>query len=234
MTLNIVNYLSNMDENSKLLLIVIAVISVLLILIFIFNHLSNKKENYQSKIQKANKRKLYAEIEAESKNIEIPKKEIVRKPVIEEKIHPIENIIEEHIEEQEEIIEVLQDENESDVDRILREIKAASKEDNINLTQFEKEQEETAIISYDELCKRAGVQKKIYKAPSKSNDIAEIKEEKIVNEEKPKYKPSKIVSPIFGIQEEKKSFMSIDNSVDEMDLDQTFLTSLKEFRNGLE
>lgn len=234
MTLSIVNYLSNMDENSKLLLIIIAVISVLLILIFFFNHLSNKKEKYQSKIQKANKKRLFAEIEEESKNIEIPKKEYVKieKPALEE---PVKEIKKEETIETEEVIEVLQDENESDVDRILREIKAASKEDSINLTQFEKEQEETAIISYDELCKRAGVQKKIYKAPTKSNEVVEtIKEEKIESSEKPKYKPSKIVSPIFGVQEENKSFMNLDNSMNEMDLDQTFLTSLKEFRNGLE
>lgn len=233
MTLNIVNYLSNMDDNSKLLLIIIAIISVLLVLIFIFNFLTNRKLKSQNRMQKAYKKKLFAEIEEESKNIDIPKKEYISKKTVEE-IH-VQPIIEEEPIEKEEVIEVLQDENESDIDRILREIKEASKEDSINLTQFEKEQEETAIISYDELCKRAGVQKKIYKAPTKSNETVEIKkEEPKIESDKPKYKPSKIVSPIFGIQEEKKSFMNIDNSMDEMELDQTFLTGLKEFRNGLE
>ena len=229
MTLNIINYLSNMDSNSKLLLIVIAVISVLLILIFIFNFLSNRKIHSQAKMKRAYEKKLLAEIEEESKNIDVPKKtsfdeESVVKPNI-EKIEP------------EEVIEVLQDDNESDIDRILRDIKEASLEDTMNLTQFEKEQEETAIISYDELCKRAGVQKKVYKAPSKKDEPVVIQKDTYndkTSDEKPKYKPSKIVSPIFGIQEEKKGYVKIDNTMDELELEQTFLTNLKEFRSGLD
>lgn len=240
MDFNVMNYLSNMDQNSKFLLVIIAIISVLLVLIFIFNFLSNRKANAQKRMQRAYKKKLIREIEEDSKNIVVEKKEIKRKsvntpvketvvPVNEVKIEPTiqaSNVVKEP---EEEVIEILQDDDESDVDRILREIKEASKEDNINLNEFEREQEETAIISYDELCRRAGVKKKIYKAAEEPEIIDTKKEEKA------KYRPSKIVSPIFGVQEEKqKPFMQIKDTEDEMDLDQTFLKNLKEFRSGLE
>ena len=85
-----------------------------------------------------------------------------------------------------------------------------------DLTDFEREQEETAIISYEELCKKAGVEKKIYKTEP-------TKPVYKVEEPKGKYRPSKVISPIYGVQDDSRD-----------DLDQTFLRSLKEFRNGLE
>ena len=97
---------------------------------------------------------------------------------------------------QTEIIEVLQEDNESDVDRILREIKEASKEETINLNEFEKEQEETAIISYDELCKKAGVKKKIYKAATEEvqKEVeTELKKLKKVMNSGNKDKPKKLL-----------------------------------------
>ena len=163
-----------------------------------------------------------AVINKEKKEVTVPIKEVAVEPKVQ-----LSNIVEPEI-EKEEIIEILQDDDESDVDRILRDIKEASKEETMNLTQFEREQEETAIISYDELCKKAGVKKKVYKTTN------EIEYTEPVVEDKPKYKPSKIVSPIFGVQEEKKSFININNDDKEEDLDKTFLKNLKEFRSGLE
>ena len=223
---------SNMDKNSKILLIIIGVILFLLVILFIANHISNRKAKKQARIMKAHSKKLKKELEIESKNIE-PVTKVSKVTVStevqnikpEEEVVEIEEIKDEPIEVEDEMIEVLQEDQESDVDRILRDIKKATKEDNFNLTEFEKEQEETAIISYDELCKRAGVKKKVYT------------EEKMVKEEvKPKkelykgtYRPSKFVSPIFGVQEDKKEY-----SKNEEELNQTFLKSLKEFRSGLE
>ena len=234
---NFINYLSNMDQNSKFLLIIIGVISVLLVLIIILNILSGRKQRLHKKLIRNNNKKLAREIEEASKNITIEKsKTTVKKdkevtiPVKEVSVEPkvqLSNVVEPEI-EQEEIIEVLQDEDESDVDRILRDIKEASKEETMNLTEFEKEQEETAIISYDELCKRAGVKKKVYKT---SNEMEYVEPK---STEKTKYTPSKIVSPIYGVQEEKKSFINITSNDNEEDLDKTFLKNLKEFRNGLE
>lgn len=249
MTLDVVNYLENVDKNSEFLIIIIAVIAVLLVLIFIFTFLGNHKAKSASRLQRLNKKKLFKEIEEESKNIDVTSykqktQKRVEKPekVVEEKIEVKNSIPEEEkpilvqkeqIEkiDEEEVIEVIQDDDESDVDRILRDIKKASKEETMNLTEFEREQEETAIISYDELCRKAGVQKKVYKATPKEEmvqkEVAKIVEEK----PKGKYTPTKFVSPIFGVQNEKKAYIDVSS---EEELDKTFLQNLKEFRSGLE
>ena len=221
MYLNIINYLNNMDKNSRFLLIIIGIISFLLVLIYIINFFAGREVKKMEKIRKANKKKLMKEINKKAKEITIePKKS---SPAVEEiSIKKEEPETVEVLEEQEEIIEVLQDDDGNDIDRILNDIKKASKEDSINLNEFEREQEETAIISYDELCKRAGVKKKVYKTVSEETiDVNTIVPE--VNEKK-KYKPSRYVSPIFGVEKEQS----------EEDLDKTFLQSLKEFRNTLD
>lgn len=221
MFLNIINYLNNMDKNSRFLLIIIGIISFLLVLIYIINFFTGREVKKMEKIRKANKKKLMKEINKKAKEITIePKKS---SPAVEEiSIKKEEPETVEVLEEQEEIIEVLQDDDGNDIDRILNDIKKASKEDSINLNEFEREQEETAIISYDELCKRAGVKKKVYKTVSEETiDVNTIVPE--VNEKK-KYKPSRYVSPIFGVEKEQS----------EEDLDKTFLQSLKEFRNTLD
>ncbi len=252
MTMNIMNYLANIDKNSKFLLIIIAVIVVLLIIITILNFRMNKKNRPYSGIQKINKKKLFKEIEEESKNIDPSTFKSNRKPKTVEKIEKViepkveaKNIDQESEILEDEIIEIIQEDNESDVDRILRDIKSASKEETLNLTDFEKEQEETAIISYDELCKKAGVQKIIYKTPEKEQIKKEVKQpqkEQVVQstqtketpKQKNKYTPTKFVSPIYGVQQEKKAFIDVSDDVEELDLDQTFLKNLKEFRSGLE
>lgn len=230
MYLNVVNYLNNMDKNSRFLLIIIGIISFLLILIYIINFFTGREVKKMEKIRRANKKKLLKEINKKAKEIEVTPKTIEPKkssPAVEDisikKEEPeVSEVIEVMDEPEEEIIEVLQEDNGNDIDRILNDIKKASKEDSINLNEFEQEQEETAIISYDELCKRAGVKKKVYKAVTEetmdvSKIVPEIKENK-------KYKPSRYVSPIYGVEKEKN----------EEDLDKTFLQSLKEFRNTLD
>ena len=230
MYLNIVNYLNNMDKNSRFLLIIIGIISFLLILIYIINFFTGREVKKMEKIRRANKKKLLKEINKKAKEIEVTPKTIEPKkssPAVEDisikKEEPeVSEVIEVMDEPEEEIIEVLQEDNGNDIDRILNDIKKASKEDSINLNEFEQEQEETAIISYDELCKRAGVKKKVYKAVTEetmdvSKIVPEIKENK-------KYKPSRYVSPIYGVEKEQT----------EEDMDKTFLQSLKEFRNTLD
>ena len=221
---------SNMDKNSKILLIIIGVIVFLLIILFIANHISNRKAKKQARIMKAHSKKIKKELEIESKNIEpitkvsnVTVSTEVQNIKPEEEVVEVEEIKDEPIEVEDEMIEVLQEDQESDVDRILRDIKNATKEDNFNLKKKKKEQEETAIISYEELCKRAGVKKKIYTEEKQ----VEVKPKKELY--KGNYKPSKFVSPIFGVQEEKKEY-----NKNEEELNQTFLKSLKEFRSGLE
>ena len=227
MKLGILKNFSNMTENSKFLLIIIGIISFLLILIFIINFFSERK----NRIQARHKKKLLKEINKSAKEIVPIKKEMPKK----QEFSPISQTIsvkqekEEVLDiEPEEIIEVLQDDNESDVDRILRDIKKASKEDNINLNEFEREQEETAIISYEELCKRAGVKKKVYKAVTEETmDVSKIVPD--IKKEDKKYKPSQYVSPIFGVEKQK-----VKVTEPEEDLDKTFLQNLKEFRSTLD
>ena len=216
---NITNNLTNLDKNSRFLLILIGIILFLLILIFIINYLNNRKIRKIEKNRRKNKKRLIEEINNAAKDIVSVKTIKKEETAINKNVSLNDNV---EILEDEEILEVIEDENESDVDRILREIKEASKEEIINLNEFEREQEETAIISYDELCKKAGVKKKIYKT-TKEEIKNKPKEEK-------KYKPSMVVSPIYGIQSDRE----IINIKNEEDLDQTFLTSLKEFRNTLD
>ncbi len=223
MTLSIMNLLTNMDKNSRFLLIIIGIISFLLVLIFVINYLSERKIRKQNK----NKKRLLKEINLAAKNIVPEKKEEPKKVEISPATQNIsvKPEIEETLEldDEEEVIEILQDDSVSDVDRILKEIKKASKEESMNLTEFEKEQEETAIISYDELCKKAGVKKKIYKAVSEETmDVNKIVPE--INKETKKFKATQYVSPIFGVEKNDS----------EEDLDKTFLQSLKEFRSTLD
>ena len=200
MIANFTNFLSNMDRNSQFLLLLIFIIVALLILIFIINSINAKRAKRYIEKQNAYKRKLREEIELESKNITA--KPIVAAP--------------KRVEEE---IEVL-DDSKDDIDVIMDDLKASESVSTFNLTDFEREQEESAIISYEELCKKHGVEQKIYNKEEKNiiEKVNDIVENKI---ESQKFKPTQYVSPIFGLQQEEAN-------------DQTFLTNLKEFRNGLE
>ncbi len=97
---------------------------------------------------------------------------------------------------------------------------------------FEREQEENAIISYQELIKEA--EKQI----EPINTVNEPEEEK-------KFKNSAIISPIFGVQKDKSELAEATDEVTarhayekmqdhyEMENNHDFLNSLKEFRKNL-
>ena len=199
MITNLMNFLSNMDKNSQFLLIIIFIIVFLLFIIFIINSINSRKAKKYLKAKNDYRKKLIEEIDLEAKNI-------------------VSNNIELRVSEPEEI-EVLE-ESADDIDIILNDLKESGPISSFNLTDFEREQEETAIISYDELCKKHGVEKKIY---SKNEETIIEKVNNIVDNkiEEHSFKPTKYVSPIFGLQKEEAN-------------DQAFLTNLKEFRNGLE
>ena len=200
MIANFTNFLSNMDKNSQFLLMLIFIIVFLLIMIFIINSINARRARRYIRKQNKYKRKLREEIDLAAKNIVTNNIEVTVAP------------------KKEEEIEVL-DESRDDIDVIMDDIK----ENNglgINLTDFEREQEATAIISYEELCKKHGVEQKIYTKEEKNiiEKVTDIVENKV---ESQKFRPTKYVSPIFGLQQEEAK-------------DQAFLTNLKEFRNGLE
>ena len=199
MITNFTNFLSNMDKNSQFLLIIIFIIVFLLFLIFIINSINAKRAKKINERKIEYKRKLREEIDLEAKNI------------VTENIKPVKKVEEE--------IEVLNSEND-EIDDILDDMKASNNDPSFDLTAFEREQEETAIISYEELCRKHGVPQKIYNKEEKNiiEKVNNIVENKI---EEHNFKPTQYVSPIFGLQQEEAN-------------DQTFLTNLKEFRNGLE
>jgi hypothetical protein len=186
-----------MDKNSQFLLLIIFIIVFLLFIIFIINSINSRRAKRYIKAQKAYKRKLSEEIDLEAKNI------------APEQIKPIKRVEEE--------IEVLDSEND-EIDDIIDELKTNSPVSTFNLTDFEREQEETAIISYEELCRKHGVQQKVY---NKEDKTVMEKVNNIVENKSTGFKPTQYVSPIFGLQKEEEE-------------NQAFLTNLKEFRSGLE
>lgn len=200
MITNFTNFLSNMDKNSQFLLIIIFIIVFLLIIVMVINSINTRRAKRYLEKKNAYKKKLQQEIDLEAKNINISK------PIIKTR-------------EVEEEIEVL-DDSKDDIDVIMDDLKENSAIPSFNLTDFEREQEETAIISYEELCKKHGVEQKIYSKKEETimEKVSNIVENKVSEQ---KFKPTKYVSPIFGIEQEEA-------------MEQTFLTNLKEFRNGLE
>jgi len=123
------------------------------------------------------------------------------------------------------------------------------------IEKFEQEQEENAIISYQELIKQAEVKRNypnedFEKIEKKVEDVIEVTEEKPKKEKKQKkeekkFKNSEIISPIFGVQspdeykeELREKELKKENSKDlkvayEENDNIDFLKSLKEFRNNL-
>ena len=200
MIANFTNFLSNMDKNSQFLLIIIFIIVFLLFLIFIINSINAKRAKKINAKKTAYKKKLIEEIDKEAQNI-ITNTIVINKPKVEEEI------------------EVL-DESRDEIDEMIDTLKENNNVSTFNLTDFEREQEETAIISYEELCKKHGVEQKIYSYEEKNiiEKVNDIVENKMENH---KFRPTQYVSPIFGLEKEEAQ-------------DQTFLTNLKEFRNGLE
>lgn len=200
MIANFTNFLSNMDKNSQFLLIIIFIIVFLLFLIFIINSINAKRAKKINAKKTAYKKKLIEEIDKEAQNI-ITNTIVINKPKVEEEI------------------EVL-DESRDEIDEMIDTLKENNNVSTFNLTDFEREQEETAIISYEELCKKHGVEQKIYSSEEKNiiEKVNDIVENKMENH---KFRPTQYVSPIFGLEKEEAQ-------------DQTFLTNLKEFRNGLE
>lgn len=199
MIANFTNFLSNMDKNSQFLLIIIFIIVFLLIIVMLINSINTRRAKRYLERKNAYKRKLKEEIDLEAKNISISK------PIVKNNV--------------EEEIEVL-DDSKDDIDVIMDDLKENNTMPNFNLTDFEREQEETAIISYEELCKKHGVEQKIYSKKEETimEKVSNIVENKVSDQ---KFRPSKYVSPIYGIEQEEA-------------MEQTFLTNLKEFRSGLE
>ena len=232
---NIFYLYTNMDRNSKFLLTMIILIILLLILIVIISLISRKKEVQNvNKVIKTNINKTKINYDEDEKNVDLT-------PTIklnnEENTSTIDIIEDEDIE----IIEVIEDE-EDEIDNIKKLIENTLEQEPIKLNEFEQEQEDNAIISYDELVKRAGAKKIVYKTKKEEKKVDNKKESTV-------FRPSRIVSPIYGIQKEEnekdevlESFKELEQvksnlispSSDEMIKDIEFLNNLKKFRSELD
>lgn len=246
---NIFYMYSKMNNSSQILLFLIILVGLMLVSISVINYITKKRnekydmkfnpiDRYTSTVNRKDelkKKTATAEIKLEeTKEINLPKEEVVEE---------IETL------DEPEIVEIVSDDNSIDKIAELLEDGTNNKIDPINLTRFEEEQEKNAIISYDELVRRAGAKKIVYKT-EKATINEEVKEEKIQiknDNNTSKFKASQIISPIYGIQRQEKKdeleeFIDVDNiplpqknntNDDEMKKDVDFLNSLKTFRSEL-
>lgn len=225
---------SNMDKSSQVLLFLIILVALMLVSIFIINMVTKKKNSkYDASISNITRYSDALEKEKKVDKIEIK--------TLEEK--------EEVLFDEPEVIEVVSKNN--SIEEISKMIENTLEQEPINLTVFEEEQEKDAIISYDELVKRAGAKKIVYKVETKEEPVKEQKIEEIKEEPKTEYtgkfKTSQIISPIYGIQKEKVKEEKIDVILDveeylfnnkkediQMMDDMEFLGTLKSFRSELD
>ena len=244
---NILYMYSNMDSSSQILLFLIILVALMLVSICIINVITKKRN--------AKYNKMFNPILIDSKQIN--KKNIKEKPIKIKKeiIKEKEEIKEEKNNEQEneeieimedpEVIEVVSDDSSIEKISMLLEDEMNNPKP-IDLTAFEEEEEKNAIISYDELVKKAGAKKIVYKA-EKQTINEDKKEEKIQikEENKSKFKASQVISPIYGIKKQKQikdEFIDLENIpvkenkyIDsDIQKDITFLTNLKSFRSNLD
>lgn len=223
---------SNMDNSSQVLIFLIVLVFLMLISIVVINVITKKRKNKDKLINDNKVVKLSSELDLpfsdnKDENIETLKLNTKEEETIEEI-------------KDEDVVEIKV--SKTSLDEITNLIENTLEQKPIDLTKFEEDQEENAIISYDELVKRAGAKKIIYKCD-------DTPKEKVQNEEpaqKVKFKASRVISPIYGVQkkEEEKdevldSFVELEkvqneNKEDIESLqDMEFLGSLKKFRNEL-
>ena len=222
---------SNMDGSSQILIFLIVLVFLMLISIVIINIITRKKKGNNDIISNKKIVKLSSELDLPFKDTE----EVIEK--IETKEEPIEEI------KDEEVVEVRI--GNTSLDEITDLIENTLEQKPIDLTKFEEDQEENAIISYDELVRRAGAKKIIYKCEDVKPKEEIVKQEE--PKEKAKFKASRVISPIYGVQKEEvedkdeviESFIELEKAKEENkeDIetlsDMEFLGSLKKFRSAL-
>ena len=222
---------SNMDGSSQILIFLIVLVFLMLISIVIINIITRKKKGNNDIISNKKIVKLSSELDLPFKDTE----EVIEK--IETKEEPIEEI------KDEDVVEVRI--GNTSLDEITDLIENTLEQKPIDLTKFEEDQEENAIISYDELVRRAGAKKIIYKCEDVKPKEEIVKQEE--PKEKAKFKASRVISPIYGVQKEEvedkdeviESFIELEKAKEENkeDIetlsDMEFLGSLKKFRSEL-
>lgn len=108
----------------------------------------------------------------------------------------------------------------------------ASEEPPSVIDEFERQQEENAIISYQELIKQAKAKGQIKEEMPIEEDYPKYEAVKpSYNKEEKKFKNSEIISPIFGVQGNSATTSKKENK--DYSSNEKFLNSLKEFRENL-
>ena len=128
-----------------------------------------------------------------------------------------------------------ENENAKNMNEIYKAMEKASAKPASKVESFEQEQEENAIISFNELLKFKEEQEKL---------MAQ-EERKVVKEEPKKFSNTEVISPVFGRMEEIEETDEIDK-IDELEKNlnvvplrkeikesEEFLNALKEFRKNL-
>ena len=139
------------------------------------------------------------------------------------------NIIEDNLEE--ETYKEKIEEEKNAIKSVLEKMeKDLEKEKEGDIETFEREQEEKAIISYQELLKQAGKLRELTEDKKNQDLKKDIKIEEVKKEEKKepeehkKFKNTEFISPVYG-KEAPESIINRKN--------QEFLNSLKDFRRNL-
>lgn len=244
---------SDMDKSSQILLFLIVLVFLMLISITVINLITKKKNNKYDMENRNIKR--YSDLIKEEDNVETP---IALAKVVETKKEMPKLIVKEEKKKTPEIIEKLDEEEiESlEIEEPKEEVivtKPSSIEEISKLIENTLEQEKDAIISYDELVKRAGAKKIIYRAETKAEEKkepvkvikTEKKQEPFVNkkgEYAGTFKASQIVSPIYGVKKNddiNENFIDLeefklDETKSEEERENEFLGNLKTFRNNLD
>lgn len=146
----------------------------------------------------------------------------------------------------------------AELERVFNQMSAdlEAKNESQPIETFEREQEENAIISYQELIKQVEKKQEIKKEQPKEDieeskpEIEKLEQMELDFEEPKKFKNSDIISPIFGIQKEnnyqkkpkeekieepfvaRHAYESIKKDYEDEN-NKDFLNSLKEFRKNL-
>ena len=256
---------SDMDKSSQILLFLIVLVFLMLISITVINLITKKKNNKYDMENRNIKR--YSDLIKEEDNVEasitpakvVETKKEMPKLIVKEEKKKTPEIIEKLDEEEIESLEIEEPKEEvivtkpSSIEEISKLIENTLEQEPIDLTNFEEEQEKDAIISYDELVKRAGAKKIIYRAETKAEEKkepvkvikAEKKQEPFVNkkgEYAGTFKASQIVSPIYGVKKNddiNENFIDLedfklDETKSEEERENEFLGNLKTFRNNLD
>lgn len=194
-------------------ILVIGFVFFLFIAIMVFLILASAKKSFKKKeLEDDSVSKLKSEDDESMEEVFEKLKETTEEDVEEEKI---DETYKEQLEEEKNDIKSVLEKMEKDLE----------KEQEGDIETFEREQEEKAIISYQELLKATGKLRELTKENVKEEiQIEDIEKEETVKEEPKKFKNTEFISPVYG-KEAPESVMNRKN--------QEFLNSLKDFRRNL-